>query len=159
METNKKNSPDLQTWDQATKDESITIEDLNKAAEAYAEARKKYDETRKIHSEANIVMEEKKAFLLELMKKTNQDSFKVKGLGNFIKTNRYTIKVPKSLGDKVEMLKYLRNRGEDTYLSLVSVNSMTLNSWYKTEKENDPNFNLPGVGEPTHMENITWRKK
>jgi len=76
--------------------------------------------------------------------------------------NRFTVKVPQSIDDKQALFKYLQAR--KIFYELVSVNSQTLNSFYKQEMEiakgeGNIDFKIPGIGEPGVKQSISFRKK
>lgn len=75
--------------------------------------------------------------------------------------NRFSWRVPKTLAEKEALFKYLRER--KIFMEMVSVNSMTLNSFCKEEMESakergDFMFQVPGVGEPTCTQGLQVRK-
>jgi hypothetical protein len=75
--------------------------------------------------------------------------------------NRFSWRVPKTLAEKDELFKYLRER--KIFMEMVSVNSQTLNSFCKEEMESakergDFMFQVPGVGEPTCTQGLQVRK-
>lgn len=77
-------------------------------------------------------------------------------------TNRFSVQVPKSIDDKKALGKFLQDR--KIFWELMSVNSMTLNSYYKQELEiaksqGDFDFKIPGVGEPKVTKTLAFRKK
>lgn len=95
---------------------------------------------------------------LEKHHKTNWSS----GGKLFTVVNRFSVQVPKSQEDKTAFFDYLRGKG--IFENMITVNSQTLNAYYKTEKENALNegnvdFNIPGIGAPTYMQYISVRKQ
>ena len=56
------------------------------------------------------------------------------------------------------MLDYFKQKGEESDM-LLTVHSQTLRSLYNEEKEHDPNFSIPGVGEPVLDQNLSFTKK
>lgn len=91
------------------------------------------------------------------LEKTSYDSAK----GKLVVTTRFTVTTPKGEA-KDEFFSYLKERG--VFEDLVSVNSQTLNAWYKQEMEvaretGNFDFQIPGIGEPTAYEQVMLRKK
>jgi hypothetical protein len=75
-----------------------------------------------------------------------------------------SFKTPKDNEQKKALFDYIKAYGDDVYLSLLSVNSQTLNAWAKTEieyatKEGKFPFAIPGLDEPISYETIAFRKK
>ena len=72
-------------------------------------------------------------------------------------------KTPKEFDAKKKLFDYIKAKGEDVYLSLLSVNSQTLNAWAKAETQSAIDqgifpFSIPGIDEPISYETITFRK-
>lgn len=88
------------------------------------------------------------------------DSLKAHGY-TFYKKNNTSVTTPKSTEDKVKLFEFLQERG--IFDEMVSVNSMTLNSLYKSlaeeaAKEGNLDFRLPGVAEPTTYITLELRR-
>lgn len=139
--------------------EVITTEELDDAAREFSEARLEYDEKKEISNKADAKVKLLKRKLLELLERANKSNWDLEGVGKFIKTVKYQVRTPKDLESKAKMLKHFKELGADQYLSYVSVNFQSLNSYINQEMENDPSFKMPGVEDPIANENITWRKK
>jgi len=107
---------------------------------------------------ANLEIAEGKA--LEVLVASNLKSFK-SAHGTVGVTVRTSVKTPKTLEEKAALFAYLKEIG--MYDELVSVNSTTLNSLYKSKLEEaqaqgQDDFVLPGVGEPSISQIISFRK-
>lgn len=79
----------------------------------------------------------------------------------FFKEQKSSVTTPKTTEDKELLFAFLRERG--IFSEMVSVNSMTLNSLYKTlanEAAADGNldFKLPGVAEPKSYTTLKMRR-
>lgn len=79
----------------------------------------------------------------------------------FFKENKTSVSIPKSLEDKRKLFEFLTEKG--IFLEMVSVNSMTLNSLYKSLAEQALNegvldYRMPGVAEPVNYVNLKIRK-
>lgn len=79
----------------------------------------------------------------------------------FFKETKESVKTPKSLEDKRALFAFLEERG--MFDEIVSVNSQTLNSLYKSlseqaQDEGNFNFRLPGVEAPTAFTTLKMRK-
>lgn len=99
--------------------------------------------------------------IIAVMDETEKEKIHVKGKGLIYTTDRFTVPTPKNLDDKKKFFKHLTERG--IFFEMVSVNSQTLNTFYKSEMENavargDVDFKLPGIGEPSHVRTLSVRK-
>jgi len=99
--------------------------------------------------------------ILSLMEHFEKEKHHLKGYGLIYTESRFTVQTPKTLDDKRLLFGHLKERG--IFDEMVSVNSQTLNSYYKTEMEaaigrGDSDYQLPGVGEPNHMKTIKFKK-
>jgi hypothetical protein len=79
-----------------------------------------------------------------------------------IKTS-LSYKTPKDAQAKQQLFDYIKAKGDDVYLSLLSVNSNTLNAWAKDELRHAIEigtfpFSIPGLDEPIPYETISFRK-
>lgn len=72
-----------------------------------------------------------------------------------------SVKVPKSPEDKAAFFGYLREQG--VFDDLATVNSATLNSWYRAELEvrraSGKSEEVPGLGSVTSYYDLSVRKK
>jgi hypothetical protein len=97
--------------------------------------------------------------MLEIMDTLNLKSFDF-GEGVLEKRIRMSVKVPQGDGREA-FFSYLKERGVFDYL--ISVNSQTLNSWYKDEHElaisRGESFFPPGLEMPTANLTVAIRKK
>ncbi len=106
------------------------------------------------------LLKEIKARLLEQMKAEGVTSFK-HAAGSVISVTRWSVKNPATPEDKKDFFDFLKRIG--SFEDLVGVNHQTLNAWYKNEMEGakirgEFDFKIPGIGEPTAFEDITFRK-
>jgi len=98
--------------------------------------------------------------ILAIMEQTDQTSYKGP-FGTILRVKRFTVKHPKDPENKGKFFEYLENKG--VLESMVTVNSQTLNSWYKQEMEaavesGNVDFSVPGLEPPQYLEYLTMRK-
>ena len=85
--------------------------------------------------------------------------------GTVVRSTRYTVRTPKTIEEKTAFFEWLNeSKGREVYWTYVSVNSQSLNSFYKAEMEaakeaNDFDFKIPGIGEPEATPVLSKRKK
>ena len=156
METN--TTPNLDAWEQETAKE-VSVEELDGLLTDYLEKKADYSEKAAITKEADALQKEAQAKLVSALNDANKKSWEIEGVGKATIANKYSIQVPKDLESKEALIEHFKNQGREVYLSKVSVNSRTLNSYYNAEKENNPEFTLPGVGAPTVQQILQFRKK
>lgn len=118
-----------------------------------------------ISAKEKEIQETRRAIENEIMRKLKEvgnTSYRSKfGLAT-IKTT-FSYKIPKDLQAKEQLFNYIKEKGHDVYLSLLSVNSQTLNAWAKQELQNAIDngkfpFSIPGLDEPIPYETISFRK-
>ena len=98
--------------------------------------------------------------LLAFMEQFEKTSYKSK-FGNIIRAQKTSVRVPKDPDSKAAFFKYLDKKGIKD--DLLSVNSQTLNSFYKAEKEASiaagaEEFSIPGLEAPTVYFQLQMRK-
>lgn len=151
----------LSLWDNATTKEvsGDKLEALDATIKEYNEARAKKDEAESKYNieEANCKVIADR--LLSLLKTVGRDSFETPGVGTAYISHRQNFTTPKLSEDKVALFNYIKQKyGEESLRGMISINSMTLNSWAKREVEGGV-LTIPGLGQPTATEILGFRKK
>jgi hypothetical protein len=137
----------LESWEEVSTKEAISVEQLDEAMKTYFSAREKYEKVKQEASALHLQMEQAQSELISLLEASGKRNWAVDGIGKVNLAEKLTVKVPKDLEAKKQLLQYFRNLGSDVYASMVSVNYMSLNSYYKQEVEENPNFRIPGLEE------------
>jgi hypothetical protein len=148
----------LEAWDEEVREE-ISTDEVDRAMSDYVDKRRDYVEKRFIAKEAKVLVDEAELKIIDYLNRMKKKSWELDGIGKITRTEKNSVKIPRELHDKVAMLNYFKSLGEDTYNSMVGVNSATLNSYFNQQRENDPTFLIPGVGEPTVTEGLQFRRK
>ena len=82
------------------------------------------------------------------------------GIGTISVAKRLSVSHPKEPEAKAAFFEYLKNKG--IFEDMVTVNSQTLNSWYRQEfelaKDEGRLVEIPGVGEPNYVETLSMKK-
>jgi len=138
---------------------SVTLAELDNHIKELLELEKKYTEAKKVAYDINIEVEKKENFILGLLSAINRNSYEAEGLAKITKCVRTSYKVPKDTNNKKELFKYIEDKyGDETLMGLVTINSMTLNSWANREIAEDNVSFIPGLEAPTSNEYIQIRR-
>jgi hypothetical protein len=97
--------------------------------------------------------------LLAVFEENDKEKLHIKDYGLIFTQTRTSVKVPQ--GDAKDL--FFKNLSFDEYHALRTVNSMTLNSWYKEKLElaveqGEVDFKIPGLEDPTVTKTIACRK-
>jgi hypothetical protein len=142
------------------KSEVSNIGDLQSLVLEYVKARANLDGIRKAEKEASEDVKKIEASLLAVFEEQDLEKFSVKGLGTVSTRNNFSVSVPK--GDSKEIFfNWLKEKGD--FENLITVNSMTLNAYYKDEmakavEEGNVDFHIPGLEEPKLYKTLQLRK-
>lgn len=139
-----------------------TVAEFEAFLKSIVEQRKKKEELQaqlKIEQEK---YEELQAKALVYMKQLGKDSYPSSfGTVSVVKTR--SVALPKTPEQKQEFFNYLKSKG--LFDNMISVNSQTLNSWYRQEHEiaveekRVSDFKVPGLSEPSVYETIRITKR
>jgi len=144
-----------------TKKAPITAEELKQMVKEAFEARAALDVVKKKKTEMEAQYKEMCNSILFWLEEVELENFKVPGFGNAIVQNKFSVKTPKDPEAKEKLFRYLQGKGH--FWEVVSVNSATLNSYYKEQMEeaveaDDFDFAIPGIDEPMHYQQLQMRK-
>lgn len=112
-------------------------------------------------NEASKKLTELQSSLLSCLQDLKKDNYSVKDFGEVVVQKRFSVRTPKTAEDKSMFLKYLQEKG--IFWDMVTVNSNTLNAFYRSEmeeakKDGNLNFKVPGIGDPSYFEYIKLKK-
>lgn len=139
---------------------SITIEELEAMSKSIAEKRAEIDGISAERKRREQELDELESRMMALLEEAGKHDYHAE-CGTIYISSRESVRVPKDLEAKQQLFNYLREKG--IFEELVSVNSQTLNAFYKAEKKlaeerGEWSFTLPGVGEPTTEQILAFRK-
>ncbi len=139
---------------------SDTISILDSMCAAFKATSDEYDALKAKLSELNAEYERQEFDLINKLEAVNKTDWSIPGY-TFKRDIRYSYKVPKTDQEKIEFFNYAEARG--VKMQLMSVNSISLNSWVKgelklREMNNDPSTSIPGLGAPTGTKKIKITK-
>lgn len=128
---------------------ALTVDELTKQVEEVARLRAVEEAASRAKKEATEVLEAAESRMLEMLTESGLKNFNSPH-GKVVMAFRTSVKTPKLPEDKEAFYTFLKSRG--LYESLISVNSQTLNSLYKSEMEEavargEADFAIPGINE------------
>ena len=114
------------------------------------------EEISKLNQEKRLMMDK----VIFVLTETGKTSYQF-GDKKVVISERVSVRTPKTEEDKDKFFSWLKSKGiEKEYLN---INSQSLNSLYKTERElaidrGDFNWSIPGIGEETITKTLSIRK-
>lgn len=139
-------------------DETVTVEDIQKAIEELDRLEKEADAAKLEYSQKHALKEDQREKVLAMLQATGQSKFHAAGVGTVSQAVKYSVTVPKDIDSKRAMLDWFQAQGEDFFLTYASVNSQSLNSLINEKCSEDPNFTMPGVGERQQRAELRFRR-
>lgn len=151
---------DLTEWNQAGA-EPVDIEHVNKLCARAFKIRELKAELNEKEKAFNAELEEIKTELMEIFNASKLDGFDATE-GRVSLKDYFNVRTPKSVEDKKKFAKYLEKK--KVFWEMMSFNSAQVNSFFEAEMEiakqnGDVDFTVPGLGEKTHSQDISFRKK
>ncbi len=138
----------------------MSLQEIESMIEELANIRDEMDvlkiEEKKLN-EAKGKIEDK---IMTELKAVGNDSYK-SSLGTAYISTSLSYKMPKDIQNREELFAYLKK--QNTFDTLISINSQTFNAWCKAETEAAKTagtfpFAIPGVEDPTSYEQLRFRK-
>ena len=142
--------------------ENVSLSEMESLVQKLAQVKKTLEEISEQEKKAQEVRRELEGRILSHLK-TNGTTGYLSSVGRVDIRTSLSYKTPKEFDAKKKLFDYIKAKGEDVYLSLLSVNSQTLNAWAKAETKaaaeaNIFPFEIPGLEEPISYETISFRK-
>ncbi len=140
--------------------EETTVGELENLCSKIAEQRNICDEASSKLKTENQNLDALEIRLMETLSALNKDNYK-SNVGTFSITHRTSVRIPQG-DDREAFFGYLKEIG--AFDALITVNSKTLNGWYSKQFEaakdsgNVMDFRVPGLGEPSISEHLSFRK-
>lgn len=139
--------------------DDITLEEFELLCANLFVQSKQIDTIEAALKEENAKLLEMKNRVQSILQKHNKSSYK-SSFGTVYQSEIFQVTTPKTEEDKQALFEFLKSRG--LYLTMVSVNSKTLQSFCKSEfedcKENGNEFNIPGVKDPTFVKRLNLKR-
>lgn len=141
---------------------SITVEEMNKHAEAISLKKVEYAEAKKISTNLLNELDKLEEQMGQMLLDLGQDSFRTP-FGTMILTTRKSFKTPKDEESREQFFGKLKEMG--VFDSMISVNSQTMNAFLKAEYENAEargedmvTYKFAGIEPPTISVTASLRK-
>lgn len=128
-------------------------------------------EQKKIVEEISSTLDEEKSKLeghkteiQKMMEAMGLEKQPLPGYGTVYRQKSFSVKIPKDPAAKDKLFGWIReHKGDDVLKNMVSINSQTLNSFYKAELEvakekGDIDWALPGIEAPEVYYTLNMRK-
>lgn len=140
--------------------EEITLKDMDALIEQISNKRYEIDEHRIIEKKLNAELDELERKCISYLKELGRESYQ-SPIGTIYQIQKPRITTPKTDKDKKAFFDYLEKKG--LFLQYASVNSNSLNSFYRAEFEaakerGEMDFNIPGLGAPSIYETVGFRR-
>lgn len=139
-----------------------TLSEMEKLVEGLFNAKEALEQLAAQEKELQSARRDLENKIMSKLKEVGNTTYVSKFGRASIKTS-LSYKIPKDIESKKKLFEYIKNKGEDVYNSLLSVNSQTLNAWAKAENQHAADngifpFEIPGLDEPISYETISFRK-
>jgi len=148
-------------WGAAEETQAPTIDMLKKLVNELWAVRQEKDSQKQILSKLSSQESELEELIIRTMRVSGLERFDIDKCSVFA-NEKASVRVPSEPEAKKKFFSFLFDLG--LHDSMVTVNSNTLNSWYKKEIEvrrgnGQPEFQVPGLDEPTKYWDLSVRKK
>lgn len=142
----------------------MEIRELQTKIKELKETRDNYDAKKLELQEIDSKCSALEADILQHFEENNMTSFRVDGVALISVSEKMSVKTPKTPEEKTAFFNWLKEtKGEEVLLHYQTVNSQSLNSFYKQEWESMDDdkkltFNIPGLEAPTSVKKLSVRK-
>ena len=138
-----------------------TIEELKLICETYCALRNDIDILKEELNGKQNRVKELEVKIIHILDAHEMDKFSASGIGTISRHSRFSVKVPKTQEDREAFFSYLKGHG--VFETMITVNSNTLNAWYKEEIEKasiegKDDVNIPGLKDISTYDVLSWRK-
>lgn len=142
--------------------DQITMQELDALGKLIFKQKNLCDELDKSLTEQKATLTKLQSKMISVLDKFGRCNYSIPGSGMLIKTERMSVTLPKSPEEKEAFYNYLKEKS--LFEDIVSVNSMTLNAFYKKEFDiaceegRSVGFKIPGISEPRTVLTLNVRK-
>lgn len=142
----------------------MEIKELQEKIRKLKEERDQYDAMKRTLDQIGSSCDALEHEILAHFEANDMTSFRVDGVALISVTERLSVQTPKTPADKKAFFSWLKEtKGEDVFLHYQTINSQSLQSFFKAEWESKSEderlcFNMPGIGAPTLSKKLSVRK-
>lgn len=140
--------------------DQTTIQELDAMVKLLFEKRAEYEDLEEQASEKNKEVEALKSKVMNILEATGRLNHETPGAGKISTVTKYQVSFPKDEVGAAKFRQYLVDNGME---SMLTMNHMTLNAFFKSKLEEagesaDPSSVLPGIGQPEARITLSMRK-
>jgi len=145
-------------------EKETTMQDFIDKVKEMWEQKRVVDELKEALKDESAKLETFKSETIKAMEAMDIEKQHVTGCGTIFRQKNFSIKTPKTIEQKEALFKWIgENKGRDVLRNMLSINSQTLNSFYKSELEvaketGNIDFSLPGIDAPELYYTLGMRK-
>ena len=150
----------LEQWQQLDQPEqTVTLEQMDQLLVDLRQKRDRYDELKANATEAHGAYEAQMKLVIDTLNANKRNNYSVDGVGSVHIVHKEVYTTPKTNEQKTSLFNFIKEKyGPDVLMSMVSINSQTLNSWANKEAEAGV-MSIPGLEAPTMQENLSLRRR
>lgn len=154
---------DIELEEEVTEEvKPITVEELDEAVKQYSKAREEVDLHESVGKRLNEAVRIAETKLMNYLKQTKKDSYRVTGIGNVSLVKKLQVNTPQG-ENKTKLFKWIEEKyGQDGLTKYQSIHYQSLQSLYNEvalEAEiNKEQINIPGLDLPTIRETLSLRR-
>ena len=150
----------LDQWNQVDQpSQAVTLEQMDQLLVDLSAKRDRYDELKANATEAHNEYEAQMKLVIDTLNANKRNSYTVEGVASVHIVHKEVYTTPKTNEQKTQLFNFIKEKyGPDVLMSMVSINSQTLNSWANKEAESGV-MSIPGLEAPTMQENLSLRRR
>lgn len=148
----------MEGWDEPKA--SVDLAQMDQMIIKYKNLREEYDDAKKVAADKWAEVEAIQELVMAALESAGKKSYKVDGVGTFSVVTKQVVGMPKTIEEKTMLFDHLQSKyGDETLVSLLTINWQSLNSFYndEAEKSEDPMFSFPGLAAPTAKKEPRFR--
>lgn len=156
------NETQVDVWDEIRPTEEISIKEMDDNLAHLRKLKDEYEEKSAESKMAYAKLKEQEAKVIDMLERSGKKKY-VSDFGNATLVQELSVKTPKTPEQKRAFFEWVeKNLGEDARDVYMTVNSRTLNSFYKEQSqlaaERGEVLNIDGLEEPTSHTKLSFRK-
>ena len=142
----------------------MEIKELQNKIRELKDQRDQYDAMKRTLDQIGCTRDALEADILQHFEENAMTSFRVDGVALISISEKMTVKTPKTPEDKTAFFNWLRDtKGPEVLLHYQTINSQSLNSFFKAEWESMSDekkltFVIPGIEAPSMVKKLSVRK-